>query len=323
MISRRKLIALPVIAPALGALPLTSVFAQQYPNKPVRIIVPVAAGTSTDGAARFLANALSKVLGGPVLVENKVGADGMIATDFVAKSPADGYTLLSTFAIHYIHQWMEKVPYDAVRDFEPITQYGQSALVLVAAADSPLRSVRDVVEAAKQKPGKLSYASAASTSTMAASLMENLAGIKFRMIPYKSSPQSVVDTASGVVDMAFTGLAASLPLIRSGRVRALAVTTGKRSLNLPDVPTMAESGLVGYDFSSPNWIMAPRGTPAPIVNSLSEALARIASSPEFKPFALTQGFEAEVQAAATAGAHAAGELEKWGRLVAMSNLKAN
>ncbi len=323
MISRRKLIALPVIAPVLGALPLTSAFAQSYPSKPVQIIVPIAAGTATDGAARYMANALTKELGGTVLVENKVGADGAIATDFVSKAAPDGYTLLATIAIHYIHQWMGPVPYDAVRDFEPIARFGQSAVVLVVGADSPFRSLRDVIEAAKQKPGQLSYSTAASTSAMAAALVENMTGVKFRAIPYKSSPQSVVDTAAGIVDMSFTGAAASLPLIRSGRVRALAVSLSKRSSNMPDVPTMAEAGLAGYEFSSPNWIMAPRGTPAPIVSRLSDAITRIASTPEFKEFARIQGFEVDVQDAATAKAGAAAELEKWRRLVTISNLKPN
>lgn len=311
---------------ALGAMSLSPLALAQegpYPSKPIRIIVPIAAGTATDAGARYLANELAKVLGTTVIVENKVGADGMIGTEFVAKSAPDGYTLLSTFAIHYIHQWMAKVSYDAVRDFEPVARYGQTAVVLVVAANSPMRSVKDVIEAAKQKPEQLSYASAASTSTMAAALMENMTGTKLRMIPYKSSPQTVVDVAANIVDLTFAGIAAAMPLIQSGRVRALAVTTGKRSVNLPDIPTMAESGLAGYDFSSPNWILAPRGTPAPIVNKLSEALVRVASAPEFKEFARTKGFDVDVQNAAAAKAGAAAELEKWGRLVEMTNVKGN
>lgn len=319
MITRRKLVALA----ASGALPLNEAFAQEYPARLIRIIVPIAAGTATDGSARYLANALSKALGATVIVENKIGADGTIGTEFVAQAAPDGYTLLATFAIHYIHQWMQKVSYDAVRDFEPIAQFGQTAVVLVVAADSPLRSLRDVVEAAKQRPGQLSYASAASTSTMAASLMENLAGVKFRMIPYKSSPQSVIDAASGVVDMTLAGVAAALPLIRSGRARALAVTTARRSQNMPDVPTMAESGLAGYDFSSPNWMFAPRGTPPAIIARLSEEITRIAATPEFRQFAQTQGFEVDIHTAAAVKAGAAAELEKWGRLVTLSNVKAN
>ncbi len=321
MISRRTVITLPV----LGALPLHSAFAQDYPSKPIRIVVPIAAGTSTDGAARYMANALSKVLGGSIVVENKIGADGAIATEFVAKSPPDGYTLLTTIASHYIGPWMQKLPYDAVRDFEPIMRYAQSPIVLVVAADSPLKSVRDVIEAARQKPGQLSYATAASTSAMAAALMENLSGVKFKAVPYKSAPQSVIDTASGVVDMAFVGIAASQALLQSGRLRALGITTGKRSVILPDVPAIAESGpeLASYDFASPIWIFAPRGTPPAIVNKLSEEFTRIASAPEYREFAKKQGFDVAVQDAATVRAGAAAELEKWGRLVELTSMKGS
>ncbi len=318
MISRRTLIALPVIA----AVPLRSAFAQDYPSKPIRIVVPIAAGTSTDGASRFLAEALSKVLGGSVVVENKIGADGAIGTDFVAKSPPDGYTLLSTIASHYIAHWMQKIPHDPVRDFEPILQYGQSPIILVTAANSPLNSVQDVIDAAKKRPGEVSFATAASASAMSGAQMEKLAGIKLKAVPYKSAPQSVVDTASGIVDLAFVGISAARSLLQAGRVRALAITTAKRSQILPDVPSLAET-LPGYDLSSPIWVFAPRGTPPAIVNKLSDALTRIASTPEFKEFANKQGFDAYVQDAATVKAGAAAELEKWGKLVEMTNLKAS
>jgi len=315
-LSRRALLALPVLGPAA----LAPARAQDFSSKPIRIVVPAAAGIGTDAAARYLGAGLSKALGTPVVVENKVGADGMIGTDFVAKAAPDGHTLLFTFAIHYIGQWMEKVPYDAVRDFEPVARYGQTAVVLVTAANSPFRTVKDLVDAAKQRPGMLTYGSAAPTSQMAAVLLEGMAGIKLRHVPYKSSPQSSIDTASGLLDVTFGGISASLPLLKSGRLRALAVTTAKRSLILPDVPTMAEAGLRGYDFSSPNWVFAPRGTPPAAVAKLSEILTRLAGTPEFRDFATAQGFEADVQDAATVKAGAAAELEKWGRMVAAMNV---
>lgn len=318
MISRRDFIALA----AASAVPAAS-FAQENASRTVRLVVPAAPGTATDSGARYLATALGKSLGVPVVVESKVGADGVIATEFVAKAPPDGNTLLVTFAIHYMHQWMQKVPYDAVRDFEPVARYATTQGVLVVAANSPLRSVRDVIEAARQKPGQLAYASAASSSTMMAALLENTAGVKLRMIPYKSSPQSVIDASTGVVDMTFAGIAASLPLIRAGRVRALAVTSARRSANLPDIPTMAEAGLADYDFSVVNWIMAPRGTPPATINRLSQEILRIAGAPEFREFAVPQGFEPSLLDAAALKAAAPAELEKWGRLIRMANLQGN
>ena len=316
MISRRTLF---MALPAISSFSLGTAFAQNYPQKPVKIIVPIAPGTATDGAARHLANGLGPLIGGTVVVENKMGGDGMIAGDFVAKSPPDGYTLLAAIAPHYINYLLKTAPYHPVNDFEPILQYGRTPVVLLTSAGSPLRSFRDVIENAKQKPGELSYATAASSTAMAASLVETMAGVKFRRIPYTSSPQAVVDTVSGVVDLTFAGVAAALPLVRSGRVRALGATW--KSSSLPEVPTFSELGLTGYDCTSPNWIFAPRGTPAAIIERLSDGLVRVASTPEFKQFALLQGFEVDVLPAAAVKAGATKELEKWGRLVTLSNLK--
>lgn len=317
MITRRQLIALP----ALQALPFSSAFAQEFPSKPIRVVVPTAPGTATDACTRYLANALQTELRQPALVENKAGADGLIATEFVFKSPADGYTLLSGYAAHYIYQWMGKVPFDAVNDFVPIVRYGSTAVALVVPMNSPFRSVRDLIEAAKQNPGLLSYASAAPTSTMCAALLENMAGIKLRMIPYKSSSQSVIDASSDLVNMAFAGVSASLPLVQSGRVRVLSVSTSKRWFNLPDVPTMAEAGVPGFELAVPTWIFAPRGTPVAAINKLSGTLTRIALTPEFREFARKQGLDVDVQDHAAVQAAGPAELAKWGQLVSLANLK--
>ena len=236
--------------------------AQSYPSKPVRLIVPFPAGGATDLFARTLSQKISEKLGQSLVVENRPGAGGTLGSDLAAKANPDGYTLLlSTSSTHSIGPNLNpRMPYDAVRDFEPVARYGQTAVVLVVAANSPLRSVRDVIEAAKQKPEQLSYASAASTSTMAAALMENMTGTKLRMIPYKSSPQTVVDVAANIVDLTFAGIAASMPLIQSGRVRALAVTSATRSPLYPDTPTMKEGGYPELEAGAWYGVFAPAGS---------------------------------------------------------------
>lgn len=315
-LSRRSL-ALAAMALALVPVP---VFAQDYPSKPIRIVVPVSAGSGTDATARFVADALAKAWNATVVVENKPGAGAALGTDLVAKAPADGYTLLFTYAAHYSNQWAMSTPFDAVRDFEPVARLASSTLLVATHPGSPLRNVRDLITAAKQKPGDVSYASAGvgSTGHMAGALFSTMAGAELNHVPYKNASQVPVDASTGVVDAMFGGLASALPLIKAGRLRVLAVTADERSANLPDVPTVAESGLPGYENSSPIWVFAPRGTPQPIVAKLSEALTRIAATPEFKEYCFNQGIEVDIQPAALAKAGAVAELEKWRRLVELT-----
>jgi tripartite-type tricarboxylate transporter receptor subunit TctC len=295
-------------------------WAQDFPNRPIRLVVPVSAGSGTDATARFVANALGKVWGVTVVVENKAGAGVIVGTDFVAKAPADGYTLLFTYAAHYSQQWTMATPFDAVRDFEPVARLATSTLILATRADSPLRTPRDVIEAAKQKPGVVTYGSAGigTTGHMAGALLENMTGTQFNHVPYKSASQVPVDAVSGQVDVMMGGLASSLPLVRSGRLRVLAVTAANRSASLPDVPTLAESGVPGYENSSPIWVFAPRGTPAPIVQKLSDALRQVAATPEFKEYCITQGIDVDIQDAATVRASATAESAKWRKLVELT-----
>ncbi len=215
--------------------------------------------------------------------------------------------------------------FDAVRDFEPVARLANSTLVVATKPDSPLRNVRDLIAAAKQKPGAVSYASAGNGSTghMAGALLEKMAGISLNHVPYKAASQVPIDASTGQVDFMIGGLASALPLIKSGRLRVLAVTSEMRSANLPDAPTMAEAGLPGYENSSPIWVFAPRGTPAAIVNKLSDALTRIASTPEFKEYCFGQGIEVDVQDAATAKKGGAAELQKWRKLVELTAPKNN
>lgn len=298
--------------------------AQDYPSHPIRIVVPVTPGSGSDATARFVANALGKAWGTVVLVDNKPGAGAALGTDAVAKSPADGYTLLFTYAAHYSNQWVMNTGFDAVRDFEPVARMANSTLVLATRPDSPFKKLADVIAAAKQKPGSLTYGSAGigTTGHMAGAQLASMAGIELTHVPYKAASQLPVDASTGMVDVMFGGLASSLPLIKSGRLRVLAVTSATRSANLPDVPTMAESGLPGYENATPIWVFAPRGTPQPIVKKLSDALTRIASTPEFKDYCFALGIEVDVQDAATVKARGPAELERWRKLVELTASKA-
>jgi len=320
MISRRNLLALQLVS----AFPYTPVWAQDYPSRVIRIVVPTGPGTATDTCARHMAMVLSKQWNSGVIVENKVGAGGNIGTEYVAKASADGYTLLCTYASHYSNPWVYKAGYDPLADFDPIARLASSALVMITSANSPYKSVRDVIAAAKQSPGMISYGSAGNgtTSHMAGALVSAIADIKLNHIPYKTPAQAATDVVGGQVDLSFNGPSTVLPLIKSGRVRALAITTNRRSSYLPDVPTMIEGGLPGYELVSPVWLMAPRGTSSAIVERLSEAVGRATATVEFKQLCATQGVEVDYQNAAVSRANAKAEAEKWRRLVALSAAKA-
>ncbi|MGY2488642.1 tripartite tricarboxylate transporter substrate binding protein [Cupriavidus sp. CP313] len=316
MMSRRTCLQL---LPALAALPL-SALAQAYPSHPVRLIVPLSPGSGTDVVARYMSAELAKALGGSFVVENRMGASGIIGTDFVAKAPADGYTILFNYAAHYSNQFVEKTPYDAVADFEPVARLASSAMVLVTAANSPFRNVQDLIAAAKRKPGGLSYGSPGNGTTpqMAAVLMSSMAGIQMTHVPYKAPAQVVVDVAGGQLDVGFGGVATSLPLVKAGRLRVLAVTSKQRSGYFPDAPTLDEAGLKGYEMVTPIWAFARRGTSQAIVAQLSEVMTRAAAAPAFKAFCTSQGLEVDIQDAARARASAPAELERWKKLVALA-----
>ncbi|WP_326536624.1 Bug family tripartite tricarboxylate transporter substrate binding protein [Pseudorhodoferax sp.] len=307
-------LALALVAPSAFAQ------AQDYPNKPVKIIVPVSAGSGTDATARFVSTALAKAWNASLVVENRPGAGAALGSELVAKAPADGYTLLFAYSAHYSNPFVMNVGFDAVKDFEPIARLASSALIVATAPNSKLRTIKDVIAAAKAQPGGVSYASAGNGSTghMAGALLGHMAGIELNHIPYKAASQVPVDAAAGVVDFMIGGLASALPLVKANRLHVIAVTTDKRSANIPEVPTVAESGLPGYENSSPIWLLAPRGTPEAIVNKLSEALVRIAATPEFKEYCFHQGIEVDIQNAATARANAQAESDKWRRLVQLT-----
>lgn len=317
MLTRRTMLCM---LPALAAPWARKGFAQTYPVRPVRFVVPVAPSSATDLVARQVSVSLSKLWGQSVVVENRPGAGGAIGTDAVAKAQPDGYTVLFTFSTHYTTPWLEKTQYNPVKDFEPIARLASTALVMVTAADSPYKTVRDVIAAAKREPRSLSYASAGdgSASHMSGALLNAIARIQMTHAPYKNGAQAMVETASGQVQVAFAGQAA-LPLIRAGKLRVLAVTSAQRSALMPNArPMNKAAGIEGYDLTSPVWAFAPKGTPAALIDKLSDAFGAIVASQEFKAFCTAQALDPGFMPAAAVRAGVTAEAEKWHRLVQLT-----
>nr|MBF0681581.1 tripartite tricarboxylate transporter substrate binding protein [Pseudomonas sp.] len=319
-VSRRTLLKLPLAASLFGVG--SAVHASEpYPSRPIRVIVSASPGTSMDTAARFLAAAIGASEGTTFVVENKVGANGIIATEHVARAAPDGYTLLFTASTHYTNRWMqESLPYDVIEDFAPIARVANGPLVLVVPADSEARTVADLIRIMKASPGEVTYASAGNGSTthLSAVLFNSLAGTTARHVPYKGAAQALTDTIGGQVAFTFAGTSTCLPQIKAGRLRALGVTSNSRVEQLPEVPAIAEAGLEGYELTSWLGALAPAGTPPEIINKQSKLWTDAANSQEFKDFCIAQGFQHDILDAAEFQANAAKDLEKWRKIVLLS-----
>jgi tripartite-type tricarboxylate transporter receptor subunit TctC len=257
-----------------------------WPDHPLRLVVPLPAGSAVDVIARLIAQRLTARLGQPVVVENRAGASGTIGAEVVAKAAPDGYTLgMATSTTHMTAPVLNaKLPYDPVKDFAPVAIVGVSPYVLVVNPKVPASTVAELIALAKAKPKTLSYSSVgnASQAHLAGELFASMAGVELNHIPYKTSTHAVIDLNEGRIDMQFGILGTSLALIREGKLRALAVTTEKRIEELPDVPTMIESGLPGYDVSLLFAVVMPGGTPAPIVERLNREIVEYVTGPEVR-----------------------------------------
>jgi tripartite-type tricarboxylate transporter receptor subunit TctC len=278
-------------AMAVFALPLT-VHGQPYPNRPVRMIVPDAPGGSPDQLGRLVAQKLSEELGQPVFVDNKPGAAGVLATEAGAKSAPDGYTVtMVTTAIYAILPYLNKnLPYDAVKDFIPVSRLASSSNVLVVNASLPVKSVADLVQLAKSEPGVLNYASAGvgSPAHLAGEMLNLLAGIKLVHIPYKGSAPALMDVIGGTAQMMITSPLSASAHMKSGRVRALATTGKERNPALPDLPTVADT-LPGYEITQSLGIVVPAGTPPDVVKRIGDEFARALTNPEVRDKILKTG----------------------------------
>jgi tripartite-type tricarboxylate transporter receptor subunit TctC len=296
--------------------------AQNYPIKPIRLVCPFPPGGAVDIASRAVAHELQQVLGQPVTVDNRPGAGGNIGADAVAKSAPDGYTLLmTTSGIMAINPALySRLPFDTVKDFAPVSVLVSLNNVLVVNPSVPAKSVKELIALAKAQPGKLTYASSGNGTSihLSGELFKSMTGVDLLHIPYKGSSPAVTDLLGGQVNMMFDNIPSSLPHIRAGKLRALAVTGSKRSQLLPDVPTIAEAGVPGYDSYVWFGIVAPAGTPPEIIARLNAALVKIAATPAFRDRLSAQGYDVLSTTPEQMAISIRGEIAKWGKIVKTS-----
>lgn len=295
--------------------------AQSYPNKPVRVVVPYPPGGPTDIVARVLFQQVSEATGQQFLVDNRAGAGGNIGAEIVAKSPADGYTLLIGTTAHAINMSLFKnLSYDVQKDFAPVSLLTQGPLVLVAHPQFPANSIKEVIELAKSKSGGLNFASSGNgqSTHLSAELFNTMAGIKMSHVPYKGSAPALTDVMSGQVDVMFDTTLSAMPFVKAGKLKALGLTSPVRSPAAPDVPTIAESGLPGYEVFAWNGVFVPTGTPKAVVQQLNDQIRRAMLLPQVKDKFSAQGFAASWNSPENFGVFVKNEVDKWTRTVKAS-----
>jgi tripartite-type tricarboxylate transporter receptor subunit TctC len=299
------------------AIAASAAGAQPYPSKPITIVVPFAAGSGTDSITRIVAQYLSVALNQSVVVENKVGASGVLAATYVARAAPDGYTLLmATNSTHSANPHLFKnLGYDPVKDFAPVARLGSYVFMLVVGKDVPVTTLQELVAYAKANPGKLTYASGNTTGIVAGETFKSKAGVDILHVPYKSTPPAINDVLGGRVSMIVIDMAPGLEHVRAGNFRALAVTTKERSALLPDLPSLAEAGIPGYDVTSYAALFAPAGTPKEIVDKLNAEVRKIIADPEAKKRIAVTGFDAFSGPPESLATFVQTELVNWGKLI--------
>ncbi len=298
----------------------------RWPERPIRLIVPFTAGSSSDIVARIVAQKLAERLGQQLVVENRFGASGNVGTEATARAEADGYTFgVANTSTHAVSASLATLAYDPIRDFAPVSMLGSSPFVLALYPGVPARSVQDLVALAKAQPRVLNYASAgpATLAHLAGALFEKMAGIELTHVPYRGTAQSTLDLLEGRVEMQFGTIPPTLTHIRAGKLRALAVTGAARNAALPDVPTIAESGLPGYECTLWQAMVAPAGTPAAIVARLNREVTAVLEDPEVRATFAKNGVEPEPGPAAALGARIRAELAKWREVISSTGIRAN
>ena len=312
--------ALALATTALLGLPAA---AQTYPAKPITFVVPFAAGSATDQLARALGNSITQATKQAVIVDNKAGASGMMAAQAAAKSPADGYTvLITTNTTHAANEHLyKKLTYDPVKDYAPVTGLGKGGQVLVVRPDAPYKTVADLIAKAKQAPGKLSFGSGSSSSRVAGEMFKQLTHTDILHVPYKSNPNAITDLLGGQIDFMITDTATGVPQVKGGKLRALGVSTTKRIALLPDVPTIDEAGVKGYDMGY--WFAAyvPAGTPAPVVARLRELLVEGTKSSPAQGFYEGTGSDAWTTTPDELARFQVAESQKWGKVIKAAGIE--
>lgn len=316
---------------ALAALALSlavcsNAFAQAYPAKPIHIVQPYQAGGPAEGLARMVGNKMATRLGQAVLIETKLGAGGTIATGYVAKAPADGYTVLLAHVgpIALSPATQKDLPYDVLKDFEPVCQLVATPLLLVVRNDIPARTVKEFIDYAKANPGQLTYGSigVGSTSHLAGAMLDSMTGTKTLHVPFKGSAQTLVEMIGGRISYSFIGVSGSIQQARAGQIRALAVTTQKRSSNLPDIPSVAET-VPGFELNSWYGLMVPTGTPKAIVAKLQQEAVLAVKAPDVLEWMKVNGLDPQGSTPEEFGALVRSETDKWAKTIKAVNFSLN
>lgn len=294
----------------------------EFPNKPVRLVVGFAPGGGTDTTARALSNKLSAAIGQQVIVDNRPGYSGTIAGDIVAKATPDGYTvLLGTIALVVNPSLSEKMPFDTLKDLAPVTRAADSTNILVVHPSVPAKSVKELIALAKAKPLNAGSSGVGGTGHLAIELFNLQAGTKMTHVPYKGGGPAMVDLLGGQIQLIFATAASSIGHIKAGKIRALAVTTAKRSALVPDLPTIAEAGLPGYEANNWNGFLVPAKTPRPVINRLNKELTAVLNSPDIKDILFKQGLDAAPSTPEAFGAYMKSEMAKWAKVIKAAGIK--
>ncbi|MGJ7557483.1 Bug family tripartite tricarboxylate transporter substrate binding protein [Variovorax sp. RB3P1] len=319
-----KRFPLAALTVALAMVPVLG-HAQAFPEKAITFVVPFAAGTATDQIARALGNQIATETKQAVIIDNKAGASGFIASQAVAKAPADGYTvLITTNTTHAANEHLfKKLPYDPVKDFSPVAALGKGGQIMVVNPAFPAKSVAEFIALAKKDPGKYSFGSGSSSSRMAGELLQQMAGIKLLHVPYKSNTLAVTDLLGSQINMMITDTATGLPQVKAGKLRALGISSAARSPLAPDVPTISEAGVKGYEMGYWFAAYAPAKTPPAVVKRLNELLVKAAKSEAAKTaFYEPTGTEVFTTSPEELGKFQTAESQKWGRIVKAAGIEA-
>ncbi|MGB7541833.1 MAG: tripartite tricarboxylate transporter substrate binding protein [Burkholderiales bacterium] len=318
-------VALLIAAPAAAQTRSTG-SGQDYPSRSVHIVIPLSPGGTTDVPGRLVAQRLSEKLGQQFYVENRTGAGGTIGADYVAKSKPDGYTLLFTATPFVITANLyKKLPYNALADFTPVIRVASGPYVLVVHPSLGVNSVCELIALAKANPGKIDFVSSGNGSAqhLVGALFQTMAGIQLNHVPYKGSGPATTDLIAGIVKVGFPGTPIAIPHVKAGRLKALGVTTAKRSPQMPDVPTIAEAGVPGYEAVVWIGIIAPAGTPREIVGKLNGEITELLRAPDVEQHFAAAGIEATPDSPEEFGAYLKSEYDKWGKVVRESGATVN
>lgn len=316
---KRRTFVLAAAAAAVSLAPFAASAQAQFPAKPITIIVPFSAGGTTDILARVIGQYMGRDLGQTVVVDNRAGAGGNIGGQAAARAPADGYTLfMGTVGTHAINQSLyRKMPFDPIKDFAPLSRVAMVPNLLVANPSQPFKSVKEMIAFAKANPGKINFGSSGNGSSihLSGELFKQMAGVDMQHVPYRGSAPAVSDLLGGQISVMFDNMPSAIPHVKGGKLRALAVTTAKRSPALPDVPTIAEAGVPGYEATSWFGLLAPAGTPAPVVAKLNASILKALADPEVKKKLAEQGAEPHGEKPEQFAAFIESETVKWGKVV--------